>query len=139
VADTNVAITRSLAELSGEELATKSAQELIEALGGLGQMMVTKDGFYTTEFAEMVKQQPVFPLMIATPDNWRAPFPYSITMQVNGMNVTIEADKLTLVPQVFYENWMNHVSGEAALRQARRNAGARLSYSHINQVPFYQG
>ena len=135
----SAAITKGLAELTGEQLATMSAKEVLDALGGMGQMMVTKDGFYTKEFAEEVKNQKQFPLMIATPDNYKGADPFTITMQVNGMNVTIEAEKITLVPQVFYEVWQNKVSGEAQLRQMRRNAAARMQYSHINQVPFFQG
>lgn len=139
MAKEEAAITQQLAGLTGEELAAMSAKEVLDALGGLGQMMITKDGFYTREFAEEVKNQPQFPLMIPTPDNYRGSGPYTITMQVNGMNVSIEADKITLVPKVFFENWQNHVQGEAELRQMRRNAAARMQYSHINQVPFYHG
>jgi hypothetical protein len=130
---------RSLAELTGEELATMSAKEVIDALGGLGQMLVTKDGFYTKEFAEAIKAQREYPLMIPTPDNYKGVEPFRVTMQANGMNVTVEADKLTLVPQTFFEVWQNHVQGEALLRQHRRNAAARMQYNNINQVPFYQG
>lgn len=135
----HVSVAKTIEELSGEQLATMNAQELIDALGGMGEMQITKDGFYTREFAEAIKQQPLYPLMIPTPDNWRAPAPYVVTMQVNGMNVSIEADKLTMVPQVFFEVWQNHLKGEAELRQARRNAAARMQYSHVNQVPWYHG
>jgi len=132
-------IQQGLAELTGEQLATMSAKEVLDALGGLGQMLVTKDGFYTKDFADAIKAQPQFPVMIATPDNYKGLGPYTINMQANGMNVTIEAEKITLVPQTFFEVWQNHVQGEAELRQMRRNAAARLTYSHINQVPFFQG
>lgn len=130
---------KTLEQLTGEELTTLSAQELIDAMGGLGEMQIKRDGFYTKEFEEAVKAQKAFPLMIPTPDSWRAPTPYVVTMQVNGMNVAIEADKLTFVPEVFYLNWLNHMQGEQELRQMRRNAQARMSYSHINQVPWYHG
>lgn len=126
-----------LEELTGQQLGTMSAQELIDALGGIGQMQVQKDGFYTKDFAERVKAQPQFPLMVPTPDNWRAPFPYTVTMQVNGMNVTITADMLTLVPQVFYEVWQNKVQGEALLRQHRRNAAKHMTYQRASELPDY--
>ena len=134
----HASVAKTLEELSGQELTSLSAQELIDALGGLGEMAIRKDGFYTTEFAEAVKQQPTFPLMIPTPDNYRGTAPFTVSMQVNGMTVTIEADQLTLVPQVFYEVWMNKVQGEALLRQHRRVAAQRMNYINSRtELPDY--
>ena len=131
-------MAKTLEELSGTELTSLSAQELIDALGGLGEMVIRKDGFYTKEFAEAVKQQPTFPLMVPTPDNYNGTGPYTVSMQVNGMTVTIEGDQLTLVPQVFYEVWMNKVQGETLLRQHRRVGKQRLNYTNSRtELPDY--
>lgn len=123
------AAARTIEQLTGEELRTMNAAELIDALGGIAQGEIRQDGFYTREFAELVKAQPMMPLMIATPETWRAPFPYSVEMQANGMTMKVQGDKLTLVPQVFYEIWMNHISGEAELRRARAAGQRNLNMS----------
>jgi hypothetical protein len=120
---------KTLDQLSSDELATLNAQGLIDALGGIAQGEVQPDGFYSKEFAALVKAQPLMPLMIPTPDNWRAPFPYSVTMQVNGMTLKIGGDQLTMVPQVFFEVWQNHVQGEAQLRRHRQVGQQNLGMS----------
>lgn len=115
---------RTLDEMQPEELATMNAQQLVDALGGVSQGQVAQNGFYTKEFKALVDAQPKLPLLIPTPDNWRAPFPYFVEMIVNDMTLRVEGDALTMVPQVFYEDWQNHVQGEANHRR-QRSAGLK--------------
>lgn len=118
---------KTLEQMDPNDLATMNAQQLIDALGGIAQGEVEQNGYYTKEFKALVDAQPLMPLMIPTPDTWRAPFPYYVEMIVNDMKLRVYGDQLTMVPQVFYLDWMNHVQGEAQHRQqvaaGHRNLG----------------
>lgn len=130
-------MAKTLQEFSGEELTTISAADLIAALGGMGEAVIKQDGFYSKEWAEMVEAMPKVPVVIPTPENWRSEKPYHFGFQVNGMNMEVEGDKLTMVPLVFYEVWRNKVEGDALMRRHRAAGAANLSPGHINNVPHY--
>lgn len=129
-------MAKTLSDLAPEELAGMSASEIIDALGGMGEIEIIHDGFVKPHFKKAIEEMPKVPLMIPTPDSWNAPFPYKQQFQINGMKFFVEGDVLTMVPLTVFEVWRNKVEGEQLLR-AHKRAAKRAMDAPLSEIPHY--
>ena len=133
----NSSVAAKLEELSTQQLTDMSAEQLLEALGGVAEVGIVEDGFVKPHFREAVAKMPKVPLMIPTPDTWQAPFPFVQKFCINSMTFEVTGDQLTMVPQVVFEVWRNKVDLEALGRAHKRAAQKRMGYTNIAEVPHY--
>ena len=128
--------SKQIQDFSAEELSSMSASQIIDALGGMGELEIINDGFVKPHFKKAIEEMPKVPLMVPTPDSWNAPFPYKQHFKINGMKFAVEGDVLTMVPLTVFEVWRNKVEGEQLLRAHKRAARKAMNAS-LSEIPHY--
>lgn len=99
--------------------------------------LISPDSLYDPKVKAMYDAEPKKRIYLPTPDSWKEVYPYAERIEINGLKYIIQADRDVLVPESVFMVWQNKRDREREVAGMQAALRAKMTYTHISQVPVW--